>query len=99
MDIVNGMGRFNETYDRKGRWHGKTGDLHVIYQKNDKFIIGQAYVGDKAVDTSEYQTMIENALIAGIKDPVVYMFSACGFTQELEQMAGDKLITVSIEDL
>ena len=99
MDIVNDMGRFSGTYDRKGRWHGKTGDLHVIYQNNDKFIVGQAYVGDKPVDVTDYQAIIDNALIAGIKDPVVYVFSACGFTQELEQMTGDKLITVSIEDL
>ena len=99
MDIVNDMGRFSDTYDRKGRWHGKTGDLHVIYQNDDKFIIGQAYVGEKPIDVTDYQVIIDNALIAGIKEPIVYMFSACGFTQELEQMAGDKLVTVSIEDL
>lgn len=99
MDIVNDMGRFSATYDRKGRWHGKTGDLHVIYQNDNRYIIGQAYVGDKPVDITDYQAIIDNAMIAGIKDPVVYMFSACGFTQGLEQMAGDKLVTVAIEDL
>lgn len=100
MDIINDMGRFNENFDRKGRWHGKTGDLHVIYQsESKKYIIGQAYVGISPVGATEYNTVIENARIAGIDNPIVYMFSACGFTEELLQMSGDILVTVAIEDL
>ena len=56
-------------------------------------------MGDKPVDVTDYQTILDNAMIADIKEPTVYMFSACGFAPELEQMAGDMLVTVAIEDL
>ena len=37
--------------------------------------------------------------VAGMKESYVYMFSACGFTEDLLKLVGDRLIPIAIEDL
>ncbi|MGN0374297.1 MAG: ATP-binding protein [Butyrivibrio sp.] len=100
MNIINNMGRlpFKGTY--KGRWHGKMGELHIIFEGDKgQFVIGQAFVGDVPVGTGEYNTILADAKLAGLENPCVYMFSACGFTEELLNMQGPNLVAVRIEDL
>lgn len=100
MDIISDMGRMPVNAEKKGRWYGKAGDLHVVYEgENGVAIIGQAYVGDKAVDTSDYEEILRRLNVAGMKESYVYMFSACGFTEDVLKLAGDRLIPIAIEDL
>ena len=100
MDIIGDMGRLPVEATKKGRWYGKTGDLHVVFVGNEnEAIIGQAYVGDKPVGVSDYEDILSRLEIAGMKETYVYMFSACGFTKELLSKAGDRLVLIAIEDL
>lgn len=100
MDIINDMDRMPVKAEKKGRWYGKAGDLHVVFEgANGEAVIGQAYAGESPVSVLDYEDILHRLEIAGMKESYVYMFSACGFTDELLQKAGDRLIPVAIEDL
>lgn len=100
LDIINAMGRLPVKCEKKGRWHGKAGDLHIIYEGGDgSFIIGQVFVGNHPVGVEEYNAVLSNAEIAGMKKVCVYAFSACGFALELLDMEGQSFVPVRIEDL
>ena len=100
MDIIKDMGRMPVEAVKKGRWYGKAGDLHVIYETEGREgVIGQAFAGDKPVSVEDYEEILRRLSVAGIKDSYVYIFSACGFSKELIDMAGDKIIPIAIEDL
>ena len=100
MDIIKDMGRMPVEAEKKGRWYGKAGDLHVVYETEEGAgVIGQAFAGDRPVSTEDYEEILRRLTVAGIKDSYVYIFSACGFTQEIIDMAGDKIIPIAIEDL
>ena len=100
LEIINDMDRMPVKVEKKGRFYGKAGDLHVVFEgDNGVVVIGQAYVGDRVVTVEDYEDILHRLEVAGMKESYVYMFSACGFSADLLKMAGERLIPVSIEDL
>ena len=99
MDIIKDMGRMPVEADKKGRWYGKAGDLHIVYETEKTGVIGQVFAGDMPVSIEDYEEILRRLSVAGIKDSYIYIFSACGFSKELIDMTGDKIIPIAIEDL
>ncbi len=100
LDIMNSMKRLNLQVEKKGSWHGKTGDIHLIYEDvNGKAIIGKAYVGKEPMPKDildELQALCE---LAGVQGEYYYLFSTAGFTEELLSTQSDKINLIGIEEL
>ena len=100
MDIMNDMGRLPFKAERKGSWYGKNGDLHLIYEdENRKAVIAEVYVGKEPVDIKDYEAVTRNAVLAGIDADYFYLFSTSGFTKELADMQNQGVTLIGIDEL
>lgn len=99
LQIMNDAGRLALRGEYKGRWYGKSGDVHIIYENGGAAVIGQAYAGKKAVGKEDFERLSDNVRLAGVNAAQYFLFSAGGFDGELAKMQGDKLTLVGIDDL
>lgn len=99
LQIMNDAGRLALRGEYKGRWYGKSGDVHIIYDDGKNAVIGQAYAGKEPVGKDEFDRLRENVSLAGANAVQYFLFSAGGFDGELMKLQGEKLILIGIDDL
>lgn len=99
LHIMNNAGRLALRGEYKGRWYGKSGDVHIIYGDGENAVIGQVYTGVKPVGQEEFDRLRENVSLAGANAVQYFLFSAAGFDGELEKLQGEKLMLIGIDDL
>lgn len=100
LEIMSSMGRLKYNVERKGRWYGKTGDIHLIFEDEaGNGIVGQAYTGNEPVTLKDLETLKENVNLAGINAGQYYLFSSRGFSEEIMSIQDDDLVRIRIEDL
>ncbi len=100
MEILKTIGQLDSTYEYKGGYYGKDGDVHIIMVNADgKAVIGQCHVKNKPYDSFEHALLKENIRIAGLEAVRVYVFSLSGFAEDIKDMASDELLLMPIEEL
>lgn len=100
LAILSGAGRLPAGSEYKGRWYGKSGDIHIIYENaQHEKTVAQVYVKRAPVDVKDYETLLTACDIAAKEPATVYMFTTGSFSDELSAQQGRKLMLVSIDDL
>lgn len=99
LQIMNDAGRLALRGEYVGRWYGKTGDIHIIYESDGRAVIGQAYAGDGPVGEAEFDKLAENARLAGLDAVQYFIFSADGFDGALAARQSADLMLIRIDDL
>ena len=99
LEIMNEMGRLKADCSYRGRWYGKKGDIHIIYGNAGYNIIAQVYTGPESVTKKAYDELLNSAELAAVKPDQIYMFSEGGFSPELMELSGEKLILITISEL
>ena len=99
FEIMSKMGRLSFPAEYKGRWYGKTGDIHIVYSGKEGNIIGQCHTGNRAFDMADYEKLSSNYSNAGVNPKQVYLFSTTGFTDEFMTKHDTMITPIRIEDL
>lgn len=100
MEILGSMEQLPFKAERKGSWHGKVGDIHLIFEdENGNAIIGQVFTQNSPVGIDAFEKIKSNAQLAHIKVRCFYLFSTEGFTSELLKLQDESIVLVRIEDL
>lgn len=97
IDIMNEMGRLPFSVTKKGGWHGKNGNIHLIYEdEQGRGIVAQVYVKKEPVSFEDFIELKGNVALAGINAEHYYLFSTAGFLSTLNM---DNVETIDIKDL
>ncbi len=99
LQIMNDAGRLAVRGEYRGRWYGKSGDVHIIYDNGEKAVIGQAYTGGKPVGEEEFARLEENVRTAGADAAQYFIFSAGGFEEGLSRRQDGSLVLIAVDDL
>lgn len=100
LEIMSTMGRLPLQATKRGAWHGKTGDIHLIYEDDmGRAILGQACSQTEPMGVEALQSLQELSVLAGIQAEYVYLFSTSGFTKELTAMQSEQITLIGIEEL
>lgn len=99
LQIMNDAGRLAIRGEYRGRWYGKSGDVHIIYDNGEKAVIGQAYTGGKPVGEEDLAKLEENVRTAGADALQYFIFSAGGFSEGLSRRQGGGLVLIAVDDL
>ena len=62
-------------------------------------MIAQVYTGPESVTKKAYDELLNSAELAAVKPDQIYMFSEGGFSPELMELSGEKLILITISEL
>lgn len=99
LQIMNDAGRLAVRGEYRGRWYGKSGDVHIIYDNGEKAVIGQAYTGGKPVGKEELARLEENVRTAGADAAQYFIFSVGGFEEGLSRRQDGSLVLIAVDDL
>lgn len=100
LHIMNEAGKLYNGVEYSGRWYGKTGDVHIIYDNNGgDAVIGQVYTCSNHVGMAEYEKLMADAALAGLNVKGIYMFALNGYDDDIRDCGIPGLMTISIEDL
>ncbi len=100
MDIMNDAGRLMLKGQYKGRWYGKNGNIHIIYEdENSDAVTAQVYAMSRPVDKRDYDELMESIELAAVKAKQIFMFSTSGFDSDLADIQNNSLMLIKIEDL
>lgn len=99
LQIMNDAGRLAIRGEYRGRWYGKSGDVHIIYDNGEKAVIGQAYTGGGPVGEEDFARLEENVRLAGADAAQYFIFSAAGFEEGFSRKQSGSLVLIPIDDL
>ena len=100
MHIMNEAGKLYAGAEYRGRWYGKAGDVHIIYDNdNGDTVIGQVYTCSNNVGMAEYEKLKSDASLAGLNVKEIYMFALNGYDDAIRNCGVPGLMTINIEDL
>lgn len=98
LEIMGAAGRLPAGSAYKGRWYGKTGDVHIVFENEQgEKTVAQAYT--QAVTMSDYNVLMEACEIPAGTPNAVYIFATEGFDVELTKRQNRSLTLVNIDDL
>lgn len=101
LDIMIQAGRIPKDSEYKGRWYGKTGDVHIIYENaQGQKTVAQVYAKKDEVGVDEYNILLENLELSAKNPDKIYLFATSGFSNAFTaKQAGGHLTLVNIDDL
>lgn len=100
LHIMNEAGKLYAGVEYRGRWYGKAGDVHIIYDNNNgDAVIGQVYTCSSNVGMAEYEKLNSDAALAGLNVKEIYMFALNGYDDAIRNCGYSGLMTINIEDL
>ena len=100
LDILSGAGRLVADVQYKGRWYGKSGNIHIIYENEQQdAVVAQVFAAGSPVSREDYDELVGSTELAGINVKQIFMFSTSGFDTELAAVQNDGLMLIRIEDL
>ena len=100
LEIMNEAGKLSIKGEYKGRWYGKKGDIHIIYEDNEEhYLVAQAYVGERPVSHEMIDKLITDCQEIGIIPVSTFLFSASGYDEALMEGTYNSITMIRIEDL
>lgn len=90
MDILNAKGNLPIKYDKRGRWVGKAGTIHLVAKNEDLvYLTGFCLTGKNVCSYSDYEWFEYCLKEAHIKSDYSYIFSIDGFDDSLKEYASE----------
>lgn len=101
LELMGNAGRLPFAIEKRGSWYGKEGNVNIIGEGEGKCLVGQTNSTERKMTLEEYEKLLANAALAGIRPQYVFLFSLGGFEEALYQKAKeDNTVTlIGLEDL
>lgn len=100
LEIMSNAGRLAVKAGYKGRWYGKTGNIHIIYENDaGEAVVAQVYADCRPVGEADYEELTRSIGLAEVNAVQIFLFSAGEFDTRLAAMQSQELMLIRIEDL
>lgn len=88
MDIMNSKGGLPIKYDRRGKWVGKAGTIHLVAHDEDRiYLTGFCCTNNRICTMSDYEWYEFCLKEAHIKSDYIYIFAIDGFDEQIKEYA------------